>query len=701
MLRGETDGCGARKKGSSGTLRTVIDRLLLLASLAALPQQPAQTPAPARFDAQVGARDSAVPRGAPARAQDSIPLLVRRGRRAEAHYEMIARVRAPVAFGWGSSDPCDEIVGRFCLRFDPHERGEPPRPQPEVAIKARDEAIEALERAARVAPGDAFTARGLVRLLVEAHRDSAALRAAQRFAGAEPGTWGDLLLGFALHEAGNDTAAVSHFQAGMTRLSEKERKRLNIEALVSADEKASLRRLDAPARAGYEAALWKLADPLYLSPGNEALGEHLARYVWTRMLAELPTVIGMTTWGDDLEQLTFRYGVPTSRERIPAQGIEQRDGMLEHFDPASLAFLPESLLTVGVRATPQPGQPWSLDDPRAHEGYPPGAARLMQPMDVQVTRFPAGDSVVLRVDGALPLDSLHSILVGDPAQDSAETSAQATRGGHGGGAMAGPAGDRGRLAAALTAAARDSVAARAGLFVLPALAALLRGDTAVLRAVEAPASIGRDTASLGLALTLPPGRYVYSAELLESRGRLAGRARYVVELSAPAAGPTLSDVLIARPLRGALPASRTDTVLHALPLAAATPGDTVGLYAEAGRLAGGPGASYRVELALSRNGEPPPPVRFWSWLRQRFGGAPPLQGVALGWTAQIPQPPAARNGASAGAPAPSAILATDLMVPRVSPGLYTLRLRVIDAAGAATRSDRLLLIRPRPRPASR
>ncbi|HEX9108387.1 MAG TPA: hypothetical protein VF832_14185, partial [Longimicrobiales bacterium] len=248
---------------------------------------------------------------------------------------------------------------------------------------------------------------------------------------------------------------------------------------------------------------------------------------------------------------------------------------------------------------------------------------------------------------------------------------------------------------ATKAAAGDVVAARAGLFLLPSPDSLLRGDTAVLRAAQAGAVIGPDTASLALTLTLPPGRYVYSAELLEGRGRLAGRARYLVELSAPAAGPTLSDVLVARALHGARPLSRTDTVLRALPLPALAPGDTVGLYAEAGRLAGGPGASYRVELALSRNGEPPPPVRFWSWLRQRFGGAPPLQGVALGWTAQIPQPPALVAAAGPAPAAPWAIVATDLMVPHVSAGLYTLRLRVTDAAGEVASSDRLLLIRTR------
>lgn len=661
-----------RKKGSSVVLRYLIPGVLIaaLVRVAASPTPAAaqaSSPArgrPARDSATV--RDSA--RGLPGEAPDtgvaavgpdSIRKLLRRARRAESEYELLARTRAPVAFAPGSADRCDEIVGRFCLRFDPNERDEPPKPEALAVTRARVAALDALEQAARAAPADARTARGLVRLLVESRRDSAALVAARRFDATGPGLWGELLLAFALHAAGDDTAAVPRFDSALPQLSDKERRRLRIDYLVSPDEESAYKHLDPTRRAGYEAALWKLADPLYLTPGNEALGEHLARYVWTRMLSELSLVQGMTSWGNDLDELTFRYGVPTSRERIePAIPLlAERLGMIEHYDPAQLAFLPESLLTVGVRPTPPPGEKWPLDAYNARSGYTAETVRHMLPLAIQVTRFPAGDSVVLRVDGAVALDS---------AARSADS-----------------------VAASGYAAADEHApgAAVAGLFLLPGPDALLRGDTALLRFTAAPAALARDTASLSLALTLPPGRYVYSAELLERGTRLAARARHLVELPAPppAGTPALSDVLVARPFARPLPQRRDDPGIRARPEAAAVPGDTLGLYAEVSGLTGGPDGHYRVELALSRTGEPPPPLRLWSWLRQRLGGAPPSSGVSLTWTGQLPP------GAAGAAPV---ALATDLVVPQLPAGLYTLRLRVVDGGtGAAASTDRALLVR--------
>ncbi len=693
-MRGNSGGTvclAARKKGSSAVLRNPILELLLVAvavGAATAPPAAAQATSPTRGSV---ARDTgaarARPGGAPdtvgaAIGQDSVRKLVRRARRAESEYELLSRIRAPIAFAPSPADRCDEIVGRFCLRFDENERSEPPRPEAPAVSKARVAAIDALALAAQAAPADPRTARGLVRLLVEAHRDSAALVAARRFDGVAPGLWGELLLAFALHAAGDDTAAVAHFEAVRPQLSEKERRRLRIDYLVSPDEESAFKHLDPSRRAGYEAALWKLADPLYLTPGNEALGEHLARYVWTRMLSELPLVQGMTSWGDDLDELTFRYGVPTSRERIEPSIplLADRLGMIEHYDPAQLAFLPESLLTVGVRPTPPPGEKWPLDSYNARSGYTAETVRHMLPLAVQVTRFPAGDSVVLRVDGAVALDS-------------AARAADST------------------VASGYAADERASAGAVSGLFLLRGPDALLRGDTALLRSTAAPAALARDTASLSLSLTLPPGRYVYSAELLDRGSRLAARARHLVELPAPPppGTPAISDVLVAQPFERRLPQRRDDPVIRARPEAAALPGDTLGLYAEVTGLTGGPDGHYRVELALSRTGEPPPPVRLWSWLRQRLGAAPPSSGISLSWTGQLPPRPGAglipgavtAGAGPAGTAAPVA-LATDLVVPRLPPGLYTLRLRVVDGAtGAAAATDRALLVRRPGRPGAR
>lgn len=578
--------------------------------------------------------------------QDSVAELVKAAKRAQAEYEFLARSRAPIRMAPGGRQQCDEVVGRFCLFFDPSERDTPLPPEPVQARRARKEAIGALARAAERAPTEARVARSLVRDLVEDGRPAEALAAARRFAWATTDTlWRALLLGFALHAVEEDTAAEREFATAWARLGERERRRVRIDELLAPDEAARVRRLEPGERAAYEAALWRLADPLYLTPGNERWVEHLARYVWSRMLEEAPVVTGMLRWGSDLEELTLRYGVPRGRERTPNFGMGfEPDRLVERYDPASLAFLPESLLLAGVRGPPDPGAPWEPEALRARSGYAPSAARKVVHLAHQVSRLPAGDSVVLRIDASLPLDSL----------------------------------------------AAGAATAPAGLFVLPGPAALLRGDTALVTEVRATASAADSGHALAVTMqaTLPPGSYVYSAEALEGRSRLAGVARHSVVLLSPAGRLALSDILVAYPFpRGAAPTGRDDATLRGrgdLTLAA---GETVGLYAEVTGLAVGPGdvRRYRVELEVVPLEGPPAPARAVSWLARKLG-------LAKGGTRQVRL---SWSGEAAGRLQP-AVLTTNLEVPRLSPGLYALTITVTDAVGGASaRAERRIRIAKR------
>jgi hypothetical protein len=509
-----------------------------------------------------------------------------------------------------------------------------------------------LERAASVAPADSVTARALLRLLVAARRDTAALAAARRYAAVAEGPWGDLLEGFAWHALGDDTAAAVRFRRGIAALPERERRRLRPEHLVSEDEGGRYKHLPDSLRVGYEAALWKLADPLYLTPGNEVLTEHWARYVWGRMLAEVTPVAGMVTWGEDLEELTFRYGVPQSRERVPAELWEIHDNYIEHFDSIQRAFLPESLLTMGVREVPEPGSAWTLADARARSGYAPRGIRRDTGLAVQVTRFPVGDSVVLRVDGALALDSI--------ARESL---------------------------------ARDAGRVRTGLYALRGLTDLLRGDTAVVRAETASVVSRGDTARLAIAVTLPAGAYVFSAEALEPASGLAAQARYAIALlpalvsSVRRPRLTLSDILLARALAGARPAERGSPALRALSQPIAAAGDTLGLYAEVTGLDTAGAGRYYVALELRRAGGPPP--RLLGVFRRR-----PARVVRMSWIEEYRDPRAGPDGG--GRPGAPAALTTDLALPPgVSPGLYELVLQVTKPGSEPASATRLVRIRKR------
>jgi len=572
---------------------------------------------------------TSVPLGAQDSAKAEADQYRRAARKAEAEYERLSRRLAPATFGSGSGE-CDEIVGRFCLRFD----SGPPRPIPPEAprvVRARRDAVEALRRAFAAAPGDLRVAGALVRYLVEDGRPEEAVSAAEAFAWAtEDSTWKSLLVGFGLHARGDDVAALAHFEEGLARLPPAERRRFErVDVLLAHPEESFYRKLDEAEQERYERDLWIMADPLYLTPGNEARAEHYARHVWARLLSEAPVVFGMVSWGRDLDELTLRYGVPAGRERVIASWSLDAQ-IVERFDPDQLAFVPERLRTEGVPETPAPGDPWPLEHPRARSGLAPVTIRRMVPFAHQVTRFPAGDSVVLRVDGALALDSV--------AVDSAGADKRVS----------------------------------AALFVL---------DSAFTRIAERRRSVApvRDTVYVSFEEVLPPGTFVYSLEALEETTRFAGRARYSVSLAGVSSADSLSlsDPLLAWPYgRAALPRERGAPSLRPRASLELAPVDTVGIYAEvSGLAAGGDDAThYRIEVSMRRT-DAAGLSRAVRWLGRLLGLAGPDRAPRVSWE-------------GAGEPGRTEALAVDLDLGDLDPGLYVIELAVQDLVAGTRRDSR-------------
>lgn len=566
----------------------------------------------------------------PAIPEDSAESLRRAARSAERRYEYLLRRLAPVRYDGGYSGRCDEIVGRFCLIY---EGGDPPKfdPPPPEILRARQDVVDALRRAFAGLPGDLDTAGPLLRYLIEDGRADEALSAALTFAWATTDSvWGDLLLGYAYHATANDSAAERSFDAALARMSAEDRRRFeSIEVFLSGRERSLYRKLSPEERALYETQFWRLADPLYLLEGNERRAEHFARHVWGRLLSITPRVTGVHSWGRDLEELTLRYGVPTSRERIVSQYLHQADSYVEHYPPDQLTFEPAALRTEGIGDAPPPGAPWPLEPKWARSGYAPGSVRRLVPVDHQVVRFPAGDSVALRIYGQMPLDS----------------------------------------------AAERATRIRAGLFLLDlnyAPAGERRG------AAELRDSI----AFAALEFRVAPGRYVYSFELLEEESRLAGRSRYGVDVPGyPRTGVALSDPVLAEPFRGgALPSSRDDAALRPLARLVFEEGDTVGLYAEAHGLQTGPdGATrYAVELSVVKVDEPSLLARAARWLGRQLGLTRDPGVPRLSWEGQ-------------GEGGRAAVLAVDLPLTELDPGLHELELTVTDLVGGGQFTTRRLL----------
>ena len=564
-------------------------------------------------------------------ADVDVSALHERARRAEARYERAARRLAPVT-GWSSgSGECDEIVGRFCLRFDDGPPSAPPEEPPGVT-DARRAAIDSLRRIVSDAPAELSISGPLVRLLVEDGRPSEAVAAALTFeASTTDRVWGALLAGFALHQAGEGGEAAGRFDRAFTAMTPEERRRAAaLDWLLDGAERRRYRELEEGARERYERLVWRLADPLFATAANERRTEHFARYTYARLLERTPVVRDMHRWGRDLEELTIRYGVAYRLGRELGNQPGQ-SSIVEYYDPDQLAYVPADLLRNGVPPPPPPGAEWPLAAERARSGHAPRNIRSMAPLSHQLSRIPVSGGWVIRVDGRFGLDSLARTPPEPLPGDTARPPAPAPHAVHAGVWLLDEAG--------------------AGDFVA--------GDTTTV-------PLAGDSATFALELTVPEGDYVYSAEAYEPATRTARRARYAVEAASPES-LRASDVIVAEPFLGAVPAARSDSLLRPLSELTLEPGQVIGAYAEIPGIR--PGA-YGVDVSIRRADQGSLPGRLVRWLGRSLGIARPTPPPRVVWQGE-------HTGDG------PLIIAVDLPMIDLPAGLHVIEIAVTEA-----RSDR-------------
>ncbi len=317
-----------------------------------------------------------------AQTADSLALL-RTARRAQDHFERYRVDHVPRSFD-GAGGRCDEIVGRFCFWHDDDEdeSWRPPPEPPDIAV-ARGRLIATLDSVARLLPGDGWVAGQRVRYLVEAG-DSAGAVAAASACGAER-WWCLALAGYALHAIQAFAAADSAFHAALSQMPAEERCRWTDLSLVAERLPGSYAQASCAARAETERAVWWLADPLYVIPGNERRTEHFARHVMNRMQAGARSGYGLR-WGDDLRELLLRYGWPIAFTRNDTRRSFDATGtsITAHHHPAGRRFLPDRELVLG-----------GLDPDRPRSNYAPPYAASVEEMETQVAVFRRGDSTVI------------------------------------------------------------------------------------------------------------------------------------------------------------------------------------------------------------------------------------------------------------------------------------------------------------------
>ena len=233
-----------------------------------------------------------------------------RARRLQSRFESNRLRYLPRTLGGGHPD-CDEVIGRLCI-WDDGDDGWTPRPEPEKIVALRTELLAALDSLAREIPGDHWVFGQRIRYLVEAGRLEDAASLADRC--GLPDRWRcDAYLGYVRHRQQSIHGAEQAFRRALDAMPARIfADWTDPEPVLGRD----LRRWvsEQPDSAAAMDRLWMLADPLFLAPGNDRWSAHMSRWSYAMSSEEARNPYRMP-WGDDLEEVTVRYGWPVAWER--------------------------------------------------------------------------------------------------------------------------------------------------------------------------------------------------------------------------------------------------------------------------------------------------------------------------------------------------------------------------------------------------
>ena len=328
----------------------------VLAALA-LPTLAVATPSPltaGQTSARAAGADAVQPREPPAPPDADAAL--RRARDAQRAFEHVRRRNFPR--GPLVNPTCGESIGRFCLVEGWDDDDWDPVPEDPEVVEERLGLIAVLDSAARIVPADEWLTGQRVAYRLEAGRADEALALLDP---CDPeDAWCEALAGFVLQERGRYAEAEASFERALGRMADEER--CEWAGLGSVLDPRSQGRYErfacgSPPRRAVERSFWHLSDPLWLVRGLERRSEHFARRVRAALQADAASPWGLP-WGDDLTEITLRFGWPAGWERARRRivGVRTDDVVWSHRPPGAQRY---TVLRLG---TADEGPLWDLDE---------------------------------------------------------------------------------------------------------------------------------------------------------------------------------------------------------------------------------------------------------------------------------------------------------------------------------------------------
>jgi hypothetical protein len=514
---------------------------------------------------------------------DSVSLL-EEAKEAQARFERFREERIPPELGTGGGG-CDELVGRFCLRFEGGE-DESEWSVPEEPIEfgmARVRVLRELGDIHEQIPRDSWILGQRVFYMGEVGDWRGAESLIRRCGGGN--WWCTSLLAFVRHAQGDWDVAAELFTLAKSQMAMDPDADENFLSLSLLLDPGALEVYEqASDKVSAEERLWLLSDPLYLVDGNDRMTEQYARAVIVRLRREAVNPYGLD-WGDDLEELTLRYGAEKAWERqrsLPNGTLQDSRGIVGRHHPKSQEFLPPDE-ALADPAQVAPGD-WTLEQDRPWTGYAPPYAPELNALETQVGRFRRGDSLL--VAGAFAPEPEEVVVVDSRRQNrnprGVDVRAQRNQ-------------DRGDQQARLNPFGRPveeplplppeepevEGPVQSGLF-------LIDTESGATHQVLGEGPVG------AFQLQVPNGRYVVGVEAFSADAKEAWRDRHGLWQDRLLPGlAAVSDLLILRG-GGELPTTLDEALPTALPAARIRVGDPFKVAWELYGLAIGESASVRI-----------------------------------------------------------------------------------------------------------
>lgn len=293
-------------------------------------------------------------------------------------------------YNGGADATCEVPLGRICY-WNNNGDVPPPAERSDAKIE-REQLLELLGRAQASDPKDDWVSGMRVRYAMEGGFPDTALVAARACAGTE--WWCQALRGMALHNANQHVASGQAFERALAAMPESQRcawqdLTMWLDPIMHDAYKA----LSCAERVVRNERIFRLAQPLWMLPGNDIKNELFARRTMSRVhsLGRIPYDL---QWGDDLLESQVRYGWPTAWSVQNGGVADPRPPQVIGHEPTpSYDFMP-LIEAIEKPVGAEPGD-WDVRRKKARMRYSARYAAGFGAIPNQFARFRRGDTTLL------------------------------------------------------------------------------------------------------------------------------------------------------------------------------------------------------------------------------------------------------------------------------------------------------------------